>query len=208
MQTRQCNHKTGKRLRLIDRPHFISTKQLVEVGRLPGLCVLDLKRHRFFVTWSVILIENAEWPGKMTFLLWIVEDSCKYLRLVYVALIMNPEIIGGETFIKVDYLRIESIEPYALVTCCAEDEWLAIFEEQCFLRLRSFLCEYFEGPIVEDVAILIDLEEGSTFMLIRPDQHRLQVFRIAIHCSRYKRSIGSDCKSERIEWMIDASERS
>ena len=82
-----------------------------------------------------------------------------------------------------------------------------MFNKKCFNRFRPFFGEYIEGPIVEDVAILIDFEERRTVVCMRPTNHLLQMFRVAIHTARYERSIGTKGQCPRIEWMIETSVR-
>src|SRR6185503_11391559 len=144
----------------------------------------------------------------MTFYLRIIKNAYQDLCLVNIFFIMYPQIIRGVPFIKIYHTGSKTIQLYSLVICSAECERLTLLQEQCFLRLASFFCIYLKGPIIKDVAVLVDLQERSSFMLVGPDQHRLHMLWITVHCSRYKSCVSTKCKCRRIKRMVNTSKRS
>ena len=98
----------------------------------------------------------------MTFDFRIIEDAHQDLRFIHVGFIMYPAFIDAVTFIELYHTRRKSIQLNTPVIIDAESERLALLQEQGFNRLGPFFSKDLKCAIIEDVAILIDLQEGST----------------------------------------------
>src|SRR5213076_1995197 len=64
-----------------------------------------------------------------------------------------------------------------------------------------------EGTIIKNVAVLVDLEEGSATVCISSYQHALQVLRITVHAPGHKGCVCSHRQRQWIERMVNTTHR-
>lgn len=185
----------------------MASQQFVEVAiSFGGDHFFDLQRHHFFVTGAVSFVEHAERPGKMTFHTGIIKHANEDLRFVEIALIMHPQIICAGIFSQLNDHRPEAVQFDAFVALCAKDQGLALLQEEGIIGFGRLLSEHFKNAIIEDIAVLIDLQEGRTLVLMAADKRFLQVLGIAVHCPGNKGGIRSHGQGQWVEWMVDTAE--
>ena len=87
---------------------------------------------------------------------------------------------------SVDDLRAVVAEPDALVAVLAEDERLPVLEHERVIGLASsFSVRSLEGAVVEDVAVLEDLDERRALVRVRAPDDLLEVLRLDVdRCGR------------------------
>ena len=66
-----------------------------------------------------------------------------------------------------------------------------------------FFREESECPVVEDIAVLIDLNKSRSRVFLSPLDHFLQVLRVPIHSARHKRRTGTQCERNRYKRIVD-----
>ena len=93
---------------------------------------------------------------------------------------MDQKVAFADAVAEIDDFRGRAVEADSFVAVFAEDEWLAVFESDGPVRPDVLVCELHEGAVVEDVAILIDLDEGGALVMGGPIERREQVMHIDI----------------------------
>src|SRR6185312_3943814 len=167
----------------------------------------DLQVQHILVAGPVRFIEDPERSWQMTFRPRIVEKANKDLRFVEIALVVYPTIVFAKAAAELDHDGAEAVQPDPLLPFRAEYERLPLFEEYRLDRLASLFCKDLEGAVIKYIAVLIDLQEGCSFVGVTAQEHLLQMLGIAVHASRHETGIRTHRQGEGIEGMIDASER-
>src|ERR1700727_2881630 len=132
----------------------------------------------------------------MSFDPWVIEHPDQDLGLIEILFVMYPQIIRANGCAQIHYRRPKTFQTDAFFPLCAEDQRLALLEEQGLHRLAAFLGKDFESAVIENIAVLIDLEERRAFMAITAQQHLLQVLGVPVHAAGYKAGIRTHGKGQ------------
>ena len=89
----------------------------------------------------------------------------------------------------------------------AEDHRLAVLEEEHAVGAHFLGGELLEGAVVEDVAVLVDLDEGGAVVLRGALQRRHQVVRVDVQRARDEGGLGAERDAERVQRVVDRAER-
>src|SRR2546422_5497561 len=109
--------------------------------------------------------------------------------------IVNQDIgFGDPTFADGHYFRMRAFHANALVAILAEDHWLAMFEIEHLVRSHAALGKIIERAVVEDVAVLIDLEERNAFVLRGSFDHRAEMLHVDVDRTADESSLAGDCQ--------------
>src|SRR5882757_374974 len=136
----------------------------------------------------------------------IVKHPDEDLSFIKVFLVVDPQVTFNYTIPKVDNSRLKALQPNAFVPLCPKDQRLALFQEQGLHRLGTLFGKDLKSSVIEDIAVLVDLEERGSPVSLAAKQHLLQVFRVAVHGAGYKTRISPHSKGQRVKRMIDAAE--
>ena len=109
---------------------------------------------------------------------------------------------------ELDDFEFEAIHADALVAILAEDERLAVFELDDVLAARVLFGERFPGAIVEDVAILQNLDVGGALVRGGFFQRVLQVLLENVDRARDEGGFRADGERDGIERAVGGAERS
>ena len=107
-------------------------------------------------------------------------------------LVVDEQIFFGDAVAELDDFEIEAVQADALVAILAEDERLAVFELDDVLAARVFFGERFPRVIVEDVAVLQNLDVRGALVRGRFLQRVLQVLLENVHRARDERGFRAD----------------
>ncbi len=97
---------------------------------------------------------------------WVVEESRKHLRLIEIGLVMYPQVVSAVLVAYVHELRFVTVYAYPFVFLSTEYQWFALLQHQRLSRAAAFFSEYFEGTVIEDVTVLVDLQKRSSVMAV------------------------------------------
>ena len=122
-------------------------------------------------------------------------------------LVVHEQIFFGDAVAELDDFELEAIQANALVAILAEDERLAVFELDDVLAARVFFRERFPRVVVEDVAVLQNLDVGGAFVRGGFFQRVFQVLLKNVDGARDKRGFRADGQRNRIERAIGGAER-
>src|SRR6266576_4873763 len=95
--------------------------------------------------------------------------------------VVNQEVgFGDAVFAESYHLRVCAVHANSLVSILTENHWLAMLEIEDLVLSHAPFGKIIESMIVEDVAVLIDLEERDTFVSGRGFDHHAQMLHIDI----------------------------
>src|SRR5574340_77130 len=120
---------------------------------------------------------------------------------------MNEQVRLADAVAERDDLQRVAPQADSLVAVLPEDQWLAVFEHELMIGFDILVGEMGEGAVVEDVAVLEDLDEGGAGVLIRTPNHLLQMFGFDVDTACDKSAVSSQSKRYGIERMIQRTER-
>src|SRR5690606_21537655 len=83
------------------------------------------------------------------------------------------------------------------------DERPAVLDEHRPRRLRVALGEFEEGPVVEDVAVLVNLDEGGAPVGVRAAEHGLHVLRVAVEGAGDEGGVGAEGDGGGVEGVVE-----
>src|SRR5438105_13377750 len=86
------------------------------------------------------------------------------------ALIVNQEVACRDAMAQGHDLGIQAMQPNALVAVLAEDQRLAVFQMQRIVRLDALIGGVLEDAVVENLAILVDLDKRRALVSRGPPQ--------------------------------------
>src|SRR5262249_48896072 len=78
--------------------------------------------------------------------------------------IVNEQVINRDTAAQSDYLRIKAVQANAFVAVLAEDQRLAMLQVQGAVRFNTLIGGVFENAVVENLAVLINLDESGALV--------------------------------------------
>src|SRR3954452_19233780 len=94
-------------------------------------------------------------------------------------------------------------EPDTLLQVGPEPDRLALLEADDGAVARLRLLQHVEGAVVEDVAVLQDLDERGAAMLTRRAQHRGQVLAVRVDGASDEGGFGAEGERDRVERRVD-----
>ena len=103
---------------------------------------------------------------------------------------------------------VEAVENQALGFVFAEENGLAFFELNQALFLDFAVDDVVEGTVVEDHAVLPDLDQGQSLVLARSLEDGVHVAGVGVPGAGDKSGAGGEGEEERIEGRIDRAVRS
>src|ERR1700722_13968463 len=194
--------------RLGNGPGLTPPKQPIQIPfALAKDHFLYLQVEHVLIARPVCLIKNAKGSRQMSLDLWIVKHPHQDLGLVEVLLIMYPAIIFAEPTTQFHYNGPETLEPDTFIPVGAKHKRLALFQKKRLHGFAALLGKHLESPVIENIAILIDLEEAGAPVGLAAQQELLQVLGVPVHAPCYKRGIRTHCEGQGIKGMVDAPER-
>src|SRR6478736_1534659 len=91
-------------------------------------------------------------------------------------------------------------QPHPSLSVRPEPDRLAVLEvDPVFLVLADEV----ERTVIEDVAVLEDLDEGAPLVLSGSAQNLRQLSAIGVNRARDERRLGAECKRERVERPVE-----
>ncbi len=104
--------------------------------------------------------------------------------------------------LQIDHLGLEGVEPNAPRAVGERHRFAVLQEERAFV-FRLPLGEFEEGPVVEDVAVLVDLQEAGAIVVVGRLHHSLHVLRVAVHGARHERGVGPQGDGNGVEGAVE-----
>src|SRR5690625_2114519 len=174
-----------------DFPGFAALNQFVQitVTHLLDGCI-QLPVHLPVVDTPFTGIEYTEGSRQVLIipLIGSVVKSWKQVRLGRILLIVNPEIlVAVATLRQLNPLRSESIQTNTPLLLGAEQQWFTLLQIVGLTRSRFLIGEQFKCAVVEDDAVLVDLQHGGAFVVVAPLEHLLEVLGVPVHRPCHKR---------------------
>jgi len=80
-----------------------------------------------------------------------------------------------------------------------------VLEDERRVGLGRLLGHVGEGAVVEDVAVLEDLDEGRPLVLVRAAHDLLQVLRLDVDAAGDEARLGAERERDRVEGVIDGA---
>jgi len=130
-------------------------------------------------------------------------DECRVGLLV-----MEQQVLFFDFAIgQVGNFQGESFQPDPFIFVLAKDHRLAMLEFDRRVVASRFVLGITKRTIVEDIAVLIDLDKARASMLRGPFENGRQVLDVAIDRSCDEGRFGSDGNADRIQGMVDDTHR-
>ena len=121
---------------------------------------------------------------------------------------MNQNVGFGDAILADgDNFGMGSFHANPKISILAEDHRLAMFQVQDLILAHAAFGEVIEGMIVEDVAVLIDLQERHAFVSGRGFDHRAQVLDVNVDGARDEGCFAGDRQRQRINRIVDYAHR-
>ena len=122
---------------------------------------------------------------------------------------MDQQIIFGDPVLTNSYnLRMRAVHANALVAVFPEDHWLAVLEIEHAVIAHAAFGKRIKRVIVEDIAVLVDLDKRDALVFRRGLYHRTQMFDVDIDRTRDKRRLAGNRQRKRIDRIVDGADRS
>src|SRR6185436_3863480 len=101
--------------------------------------------------------------------------------------------------------RMETPQPDPLVTVLAEDHRLAVLQHEHPVLADLAVREVPPRAVVEDVAVLEDLDERRAVVQPRPLERLLEVLRVGIDAAGDERGLGGERDGQRLDRRVDGA---
>ncbi len=108
----------------------------------------------------------------------------------------NKQIVFGDALAQLDDFRLQAMQADALLAIFAENERLAVLQVDDVIRFHFAVGSVEEGIAVEDVAVLINLDESSAFMMSGPFENARQVLDVHVHRAGDERRLGTEREAQ------------
>src|SRR5205085_3889109 len=193
---------------LVHDPHVAAVDELFELAApLARDGFLDLVRHQVFVGRALDVAEDAdglregrelharEHEGdRGVFLVRVVDEAVRFVQAR-----LAPQLNHfGERPLHAD----------AFVAVLAEDHRTPVLKIQNAFGSRGAFGEGVERAVVEDVAVLVDLDEGDALVAGRRLDDRPEVFDVNVYGARDEGRLRGDGERERVDRVVyDAHRR-
>ena len=116
---------------------------------------------------------------------------------------MHHDVAFAHPVTELDHLGTHPVHADAAVAVLAEDERLAILEHELMVGLDSLVADFLESVIVEDVAILKDLDKRSAAICVGALEHFAEMFLLDVDRAGDERRIRTKRDRHRIEREIN-----
>ena len=139
-------------------------QELVDVANAAlGGDLANLGIDQVLVTRHIVpAAQDADGGGEAGQLFHLSQQEC--VGRVAIFLVVDEKVLLRDAVAEIDHLEVEAIETDALLVIFAEDERLAVFEVDDALAARIFFGEALPGAVIEDVAVLQDLDIGRALV--------------------------------------------
>src|SRR5215472_3784013 len=162
-------------LRSAHGPGIAAAEQRLQVaGALLRLRVFELLVDRAVVGRTRDRVEDADRRRQRSL------EVAEHEREREVGLVVNDEVALGYAVAKMHRLGAHPVHADAHVAILAEDERLAVLEHELMLGLEALVTDVVEGAVVEDVAVLQNLDERGAAMRVRPLEHLAEMLLLDI----------------------------
>ncbi len=108
---------------------------------------------------------------------------------------------------NVDNLRLEAVDDDPLVLGLAKHKWFAVFEHQLGVGLGLPVKQVTKSHVIEDVAVLVDLNQRGALVLKSAGQHLGHVLGLTVDGPRHKCRVCTECQRERPEGVVQGAHR-
>src|SRR5262249_164555 len=119
----------------------------------------------------------------------------------------EEKIIFGDALAELNDFRIHAVEANALVTVLAEDQRLAVDQLERGVGLGVALRGIFPGAVVEDVAVLVDLEKGGAGVLGGALERFAEVLDVDIDATGDEGGFTANGERQRMERVVNGARR-
>ncbi len=123
------------------------------------------------------------------------------------SLVVYKEIARRVPSVEIYYLRLTVSEDNAFVIVFSEDKRLAVLQNQAMIVANTLVSGIREGAVVEDSAILVDLNEGCALMQGGAVQHHAQVCVVDVDAAGCERCFGPNGYRQRSQRVVYHSVR-
>src|ERR1700730_13936793 len=106
-----------------------------------------------------------------------------------------------------DHFGPHPVHPDSLVAILAKDERLAVLKDQLMLGLDALVAHVVECAIVEDIAVLENLDERRAAMVMCALEGVAEMFLLDVDGTRNESSMRAKRHGDRVEWEIHRSRR-
>src|SRR5580658_6170161 len=137
---------------------------------------------------------------------WLEIREHKGERLI--GLVVDDEIFFGHAVAQSHDFGALTVHPNTLVGILAEDERFAVAQNQLMIGLDLLVTDIVEGAVVEDVAVLENLDEGGAAMSVGPFDHIAKVLDLNVHRTGDEGGMDAEGDGDRIEGEINGADRS
>src|SRR5439155_15408254 len=117
--------------------------------------------------------------------------------------VVDEQVVNRDAATQSNHFRIHSVQANALVAVLAENERLTVFEVQGVIRLDAFVGGVIENAVVEDLAVLINLNEGCAFMSRGAFQNFRQMIDVDVDGTGDKSGLSADGQRQRPQGIVD-----
>src|SRR5438128_5273426 len=192
-------------LPLLHDPGIVAGEKFFELAAaLLGHDILDLLVEKIVVGRALHAPVHADAFGKAR-----IDHSTEQVSQAGLLglFVVDEQVVNRDAAAQSNHFRIHSVQAYALVAVLAENERLTVFEVQGVIRLDAFVGGVIENAVVEDLAVLINLNECRAFMSRGAFQSLRQMIDVDVHGSGDKSSFGADGQRQRPQGIVDRSQR-
>ena len=121
---------------------------------------------------------------------------------------MHQQIVFGDAvFADGHHFRMRAVHANPTVAVLAEDHRLAVLEIKHAIRAHASFGKGIKGVIVEDVAVLIDLDKRDAFVPGGGFDHAAQMFDVDVDRARHEGRLAGDGQRKRIDRIVDRAHR-
>ena len=116
---------------------------------------------------------------------------------------MHQQVPPVAPVVQRHYSGFEALEPDPLVAPGAEHQRLAVLDLHQGVGAQLRLLCVIECPVVVDVAVLVDLDEGGAAVRGRPAQDRSEVPGVRVHRARHEGRLAAERDRQGMERRVD-----
>ena len=100
-----------------------------------------------------------------------------------------------------------AVEHHALLAVGAEADRLAVHERDQHVVAVGLAGDGLERAVVEDVAVLVDLDERGALVVVGPPEHLHHVLAVHVVGAGHERGLGAERHADRVERVVERAER-
>src|SRR5262245_52071885 len=188
-------------LRLPDHPGLAAVDQLFQItGPLPLDRAVDLIGEQVLVGGFFDVPEYSNRNRVLRVL-----HSGQHVCQVRVArlFIVDDQLGLRHAVVELHNFEMLIVDSYASIPVFSEDERLAVLELDHPVFFHIATDKHLKGRVVEDIAVLVDLDERHAFVSHRALDDRLQMFRVPVDRPGDEGGFGGNRNRQRIQRVID-----